>query len=423
MLKGISLVMYGIKKCSGKCLYCSAASTMDYREPKNKSTFKFDKKKTKERILEYTNVIEDSKKEPNDLNVDVWGGNPVENFNEFKQVIDFLQNDLREFRNINIHTSGNGLELQSNDIVEYLIKNNIHYQLSHDGLGQYIRTGTIDPLYWEKTKDNIIKLTKLGLLDWINCTLNNRNFSLFENKKYFDNWRKENGLMDVNTLIIKLNHIYPGTLPIDKVWNGPDIPEMYGRSACKNGETVGELSMTGGNLINYMHEFRQMGLICLTPGIENSPEWRPYINYITSQLERWGTIESEEKGPGMCRKFQMGLVDKTFAIDTIGEYCQCNLIDSSTTVKNPSGKRPKQCDTCIYTKQQECHQCGSELYEEKCHYLYQWCQVLEEFAQLRNLLNQVKQSSNCNNNCQENCHTCKDNQNNEPVYCVRNYKI
>ena len=125
----------------------------------------------------------------------------------------------------------------------------------------------------------------------------------------------------------------------------------------------------------------------------------------------------------MCRKFQMGLVDKTFAIDTIGEYCQCNLIDSSTTVKNPSGKRPKQCDTCIYTKQQECHQCGSELYEEKCHYLYQWCQVLEEFAQLRNLLNQVKQSSNCNNNCQENCHTCKDNQNNEPVYCVRNYKI
>ena len=43
--KGISLVMYGIHKCSGSCLYCSAASTMNYNEDGNKNTFKFDKEK------------------------------------------------------------------------------------------------------------------------------------------------------------------------------------------------------------------------------------------------------------------------------------------------------------------------------------------------------------------------------------------
>lgn len=34
--------MYGIKKCSGGCLYCSAASTMRYRDAKNgnEATFK-----------------------------------------------------------------------------------------------------------------------------------------------------------------------------------------------------------------------------------------------------------------------------------------------------------------------------------------------------------------------------------------------
>lgn len=414
MEAGISLVMYGIKKCSGSCLYCSAASTMNYRSKGNKSSFKFDKDKTKSRILEYTNVLENSKRGPVDLRVDVWGGNPVENFEEFKQVVDFLQEDLKEFHKVHIHTSGNGLELQSDDIVKYLIDNDIHYQLSHDGLGQYIRTGIIDPLYWEKTAPNITKLVKLGILDWINCTLNNRNYSFFENKKFFDKWRRENNIVDSN-LTIKLNHIYPGTPDVNKKWIGEDIPPLPGRSGCKKGEVIGKLSMSGGNLINYMHELRKMGIICLTPNIISNPEWKPYVNYILDQISRWGIMETEEQGNGACRKFQMGITKTNFAIDTLGEYCQCNLIDSSTTVKNPTGKRPAQCDSCIYSKQMECHMCGSENYEEDCHYLYQYCQLLEEFAQLKVLLN----SSNS-------CSCSNPNQTNnlpEPVYCVKNYKL
>ena len=429
--KSISLVMYGIKKCSGACLYCSAASTMDYRDKKNgnKKTFVFDKEKTKKRILEYTNVEEDLKNNLEvSLDVDVWGGNPVENFDEFKQTIEFCQNELKEFKNINIHTSGNGLELQSNDIVQYLIDNNIHYQLSHDGLGQWLRTGDIDPLYWDKTKDNIVKMVKLGILDWINCTLTSYNHSFFSNIDFWNKWRKENDLMNLNSLTIKLNHIYPGTPAITKKWYGKDIPgNVHGTKPCKNGQEIGDLNFTKDDLITYFHEIRKLGLICLTPNIENVPEYMPYYGYIQGQINRWQVITSE-KETGSCRNFQMGLSDKNFAIDTTGEYCQCNLIDSSTTVKNPTGWRPDECNTCVYTDQAECHMCGSETMSVCNHgYNYQWCQVLEEFAQLQELLKVIRSENQHSCNCGEGgCggnHECSCNQpdNSNAVYCVKNY--
>ena len=97
--KSISLVMYGIHKCSGSCLYCSAASTMNYNEDGNKNTFKFDKEKTKKTILEYTEIENELKRrESVILKIDIWGGNPLENFDEFKQVVDFCKNNLKEFK-------------------------------------------------------------------------------------------------------------------------------------------------------------------------------------------------------------------------------------------------------------------------------------------------------------------------------------
>lgn len=85
--------------------------------------------------------------------------------------------------------------------------------------------------------------------------------------------------------------------------------------------------------------------------------------------------EGDEKfNLGSCRQFQTKMSDKNFAIDTIGEYCQCNLIDSSTTVKNPTGLRPKECETCEFN--------------------YAWCQVLEEFAQLKLSIESLYQNSN-----------------------------
>lgn len=410
--------MYGIKKCSGSCLYCSAASTMNYNEDGNKNTFKFDRKKTKKKILEFTKVKE-ILKEGNSavLTIDIWGGNPLENFNEFKQVVDFCYNDLKDFKEIHLHTSGNGLELRDDEKVQYLIDNDIHYQLSHDGCGQFLRTGIIDPLYWKETKDNIVKLTKLGILDWINTTLNARNYSFFENIKYWNKWRFDNNLMDKD-LFIKLNHISDGTPPITKKWIFDDYKTEY---KCvippKKGEEIGDLCFHDKILSDYLHEFRKLAFICMTPGINTNPEFSPFCRYIQNQTGRWQILDEKiykNGGIGSCRQFQMGITDFNFVIDTTGNYCQCNLIDSSSSVKDPSGKRLAECESCEYNRQAECFPCGSENFPKKCEYMYAWCQTLEELAQLKEVLNLY-------NNNNENCdckHTHKD-----PVFCVKDYQI
>lgn len=410
---GISIVMHGIKKCSGSCLYCSAASTMDYRSKANKNTFVFKPEKLKAKILEFCgDALEQGKRQDGTkLNIDIWGGNPLENFEPFKKVVDFCETQLKEFREVSLHTSGNGLELQDNDLVQYLIDHNIHYQLSHDGLGQWLRTGTIDPLYWDKTKDNIVKLTRCGILDWINCTLSARNPSFFDNIEYWNKWRNENSLLDIK-LTIKLNHIYDGTPPIEKKWIYESNEQI------KKGEVIGNLCFKGKVLQEYLHEFRKLAMILFTPNIQYDAWWQPYYDYITEQASRYRKIK-EVKDAGSCVAFQRGLSDRNFAIDTKGEYCQCNLIDSSTTVKNPGAVQPDYCKDCQYKDLAECNPCGSENFPPECEYHWWWAKTLEETFQLRELLSHFNNAPK--NNC--NCEQPKGRQQRQPVFCVKDYML
>ena len=407
-VSSISIVMNGIKKCSGACLYCSASKSMGYRSTKNESTFKFYPDKLKQRILEFcAQDLENGKaQDGTQLNIDIWGGNPLENFAPFKQVVKFCENELKEFKLVKLHTSGNGLELQDRDLVDYLITHRIGYQLSHDGLGQWLRTGEIDPITWDKTKDNIVELAREGILDWINCTLSSRNPSFFDNIKYWNDWRQRNNLMSVD-LTIKLNHVYDGTTPINKKWLGKDNPQI------KNGEEIGDLCFHGDILQEYLHEFRKLALICMTPDIEKDLNWRPYVGYIIGQAERYKLINKPEEA-GSCVAFQRGLKDRNFPIDTKGEYCQCNLIDSDSKVLNPTAKQADYCKGCKYEKLAECNPCGSENFPEKCEYHWWWAKTLEETFQMLEL-RRIMMSQNNVNQC-----NCKD-KNKEPVFCVKNY--
>lgn len=395
-----SFIMYGIHKCSGTCYYCSAAKSMSYRDQANKSTFKYDWDKAEAKIFEYFKKMgwEDETCEGKAAcAVDVWGGNPVENREPFKKTIEFLETRIKpHFKDFVIHTSGNGLEMQHKGLVKYLKDHNIKYQLSHDGLGQWQRTPGIDPLYWDKTKDNLLDLVKNGNLDWINCTLSYRNYSFFANIEYWNKWRKENGIWD-KPITIKLNHIYPGTLPVNKVYDGPDDLELTHGQICK-GEIIGDLNFRGEQMNEYLHEFRKLALICLLPDIRNNKYFAPYINYTTGQMWRYKELK-KGMSPGMCRDFQAGLIDYNFAIDTIGEYSQCNLIDSSSKVLNSTASQASYCKGCKYEHQSECNSCGSENPEPfdpktgRCTYKYQWLNTLEEFAQLRVLLDALKKKS------------------------------
>lgn len=408
----ISIVMNGIKKCSGACLYCSAAKSMDYRGKDNASTFTFYPEKLKARILEFCkeSLEQGKKNDGSSLSIDIWGGNPVENFEPFKQVIKFCEEELKEFRQVRLHTSGNGLELRDKDIVDYLIEHNIHYQLSHDGCGQWLRTGEIDPLYWEETKDNIKLLWSKGILDWINCTLSARNPSFFENIEFWNKYRKDADLWNC-PITIKLNHIYDGTEPVKTKWIGKDNKYI------KHGEEIGNLCFTGDVLQEYLHEFRKLAIILFTPGIEQDPQWMPYHGYITGQAERFKTIK-DPKEAGMCVAFQRGLSDRNFAIDTKGEYCQCNLIDSDNKVLNPTAKQPEYCKNCKYKNMAECNPCGSEKFSEKCEYHWWWAKTLEETFQLielRKSFMQMQQKQMQPHQCD--CHK------KQPVFCVRDYNF
>ena len=411
----ISIVMNGIRKCSGSCLYCSAASTMDYRAKDNKNTFVFYPKKLKAKILEYCKPqldIDKQKNEGTQLAIDIWGGNPVENFDPFKKVVEFCENELKEFTLVTLHTSGNGLELRDRDIVDYLFAHDIKYQLSHDGLGQWLRTGEIDPLYWDKTKDNIKEMAQKGLLDWINCTLTSRNPSFFANIDYWNKWRKEIGIYDTRPLTIKLNHIYDGTPPIQKKWLGKDNEYI------KHGEVIGDLNFHGEVLFNYLHEFRKLAIICYTPFIKDNPEFTPYINYITGQADRYKMITRPDEA-GSCVAFQRGLKDRNFAIDTKGKYCQCNLIDSDSKVKNPKAEQPAYCKTCKYKNLAECNPCGSENFPEKCEYKWWWAKTLEEMfqvIQLRNAYESMGNNCGCGGGGECQCHE------EQPVFCVKGYR-
>lgn len=406
----VSIVMNGIKKCSGSCLYCSAASTMDYRAKDNKNTFKFYPDKLKAKILEYCEPAL-STKEPVELNVDIWGGNPLENFDPFKKVVDFCENNLKEFKSVRLHTSGNGLELRDNDLKDFLVKHNIRYQLSHDGLGQWIRTGEIDPLYWEKTKDNIADLAKRGILDWINCTLSSRNPSFFDNIDYWNKWRKEIGLDGSIPLTIKLNHIYDGTPPITKKWLGADNKYI------KHGEEIGDLNFHGEVLQNYLSEFRKLAIVCKTPGISNNWTFAPFVSYIAGQADRFTIIKNDNQ-LGACVRFQREISDKNFAIDTKGKYCQCNLIDSDNKVKNSKAEMPEYCNNCKYKKTTECNTCGSENFPEKCEYKWWWNKTLEEMFSLNEL---IKYMNNKPNNTPQHQCNCKGKSENNAVFCVKNF--
>ena len=156
----------------------------------------------------------------------------------------------------------------------------------------------------------------------------------------------------------------------------------------------------------------------MTPGMENDKKWFPYVGYITEQAGRFRMIQNAREA-GSCVAFQRGDTDKNFAIDTSGEYCQCNLIDSSSKVKNPGAKKPDYCKGCKYDKLAECNPCGSECFPEKCEFHWWWAKTLEETFQVRELSNAFRQNNN-NHVC--NCNQPKQ-RNNEPVYCIKNYTL
>lgn len=359
----LSIIMYGVHKCTGSCVYCSAASPQGYLEPTQKNNFVIEPEKIDEKVIDYFKKafgIDVTTNHNFDIQIDMWGSNPLSNFEEFVQTMKYCKSLDRFFHKVILCTSGNGLELASEKVMNLIIENDIHYQLSHDGLGQWQRTGDIDPLYWSYTKDNIAKLFKLGLVRNVNCTLSERNWSFYSNYHYWKKYFSENGI--TNIPIVKLNKVAPGTQPVNKPWTGKDNPQI------KHGEIIGNQCITE-NVDKYFAEWKKMYFDDSVP--------KEYKTYFNTQLQGYKHLGENMKNNQSCFKFQHGYQDYNFAIDTMGYYCECNLIDHDQHCNGRGKVQPEECKNCRFKDTTECNSCDTEKYEPKCIFRKKQCEMLE----------------------------------------------
>ena len=409
-----SIIANGTHSCSGGCYYCCAANSTGYTLSNYKKTdldklkeilIKNDERNYNEAFLDFPalekaldNDIKLYKNNPDTIHVDYWSADPVTGISVLREVFDFMT-DYCQTRNykLDFHTSTNGLPLIRDDIYEYLKTNNIKFQLSHDGLGQWMRTQDIDPL---KDIPNLRDAIKTGLCNWINCTLTFWNYSLLNNMGYYLSIFRElfptvftqtpnpDELRIYSNLYVKLNHIYDSTYDIKArnykgLLNGKVYTQLIdfpiGDLALRNDSELA--NKTGVHdlahvLDNYINEYWEMTKYMKGQWIG----YKPFKNYILSQLKRNRRFNSHyEKGMGWCRLFQAGKQPNTFVLDTKGRYCQCNLLDSDHQVDNPGGVQPDYCKGCRYEFAEECNGCGSVKFPDKCEYRYAWNSFLDSY--------------------------------------------
>ena len=84
-----------------------------------------------------------------EVHIDLWGGDPITNHLATQECVDFLEDFFvkKHGMKLQLNSSTGGLPLARNDIRDYYIEKGITLQISHDGCGQWMRTGDIDPLY------------------------------------------------------------------------------------------------------------------------------------------------------------------------------------------------------------------------------------------------------------------------------------
>lgn len=421
-----SFTANGTNICSGNCKYCSAAETVDYKmgvkrdniiksleeiDEKNYETFKFDLDAVT-KCFENDRQIKNRK--PGEvLHVDLWGSDPVTDFLVLQEMVEFIK-DFAKTHDMkpDLSTSTNGLPLIRDEICDYLEKENVKVQLSHDGLGQWVRTDEIDPLYDERFAPNIKRLMNNGILNMINCTLNFYNYSPLANKVYWDKYFDSIGMKDEirQNVHLKLNHIYDSDRYEIKAankngyFNGTEYEALKGKPI-GNLNFRNEKNFNSGDprldflashiLDDYIAEWYHIAVLMRDPKILNDIRWKPYTGYLSEQCKRWHMNKDTEAVTGACRAYQRykhqigdpkSWHDYTFVIDTMGKYSECNLIDSDSKVLNPGGIQADCCQYCLFRTTSECLKCGSEPYNSKCEYGYVWSKFLENVSRLDYML-------------------------------------
>ena len=329
----IDLLMANTRSCTGSCVYCSAANQKDaYRNTildtvaaKTYDEVLFDFDKLERTLKSYIG----NKKE---VRYTIWGADPLSCFLALQDTIDFLDwfNNFYNIKHIYC-TSTNGLPIADDNIVDYINKNNIKLQLSHDGVAEELRL-PIDPLV--EFQDNFKRLKYY----FINCVAHSYNTDFAANIEYFNKWA------------------IPSTKNIrfSKPMLGANWSNAINRSGFKNGKHYEELKGTvfgdfgiHENIDEYIHDAM------------NLPEpYRfnvKYTNLVDMKLNS-------------CGKFATGISKTSPHIDTLGNYTICNLVDSLGQLGNPNMKPQfSECNECRWKDSPICTGCCINPTEDTIH--------------------------------------------------------
>lgn len=380
-----SITMNNVNRCSGGCAYCIAASNMDYtlgtsliNEDAIISSCKhIDELNYNNWNYDFTKLAELLDNDPRRLKdksftFDIWGADPVTNFQCLRDIVEFLEDYKKDDETFSISASTNGLPLLRKEIVEFIRKHHLSIQLSHDGLGQYVRTKNIDPLDFPIVRE----LIREGTISAINCTLTAYNYSLFKNIDYFNGklkeifpevWSKTEMASEelskiYRKLYIKLNHIMDGEYE--------DNPALEKATGYK------KPILTGRDLDNYLEEW-DIYFEKYRNHKVNVLELMPYNRYLQNELKRGSNISDERCN--ICRKYQIGAIKYSEHVDTTGRYCDCNLQDADSPVPNRENKLPDYCKDCRFKLSGECNMCGAvPKRSDKCEFFYRWNQFLRK---------------------------------------------
>ena len=380
-MSSLSIIMSNSNHCSGRCAFCAASNktvfsrgTTDLKRTDDilYKEIKFDFNKLEQALVQHSRFSSLS-------NIQIWGGDPLTSFQSFEELYDFIQYIEDKYnKKLKVWTSTNGLPLTRDEVAEFVIKNKIKVQLSHDGVCNSFRTGDIEVL----DNSNVLELL-------------NKNITCIGCIHTFWNYRP---ILNYNWFESKLGDKMPNI----RLWSAHDgeydtkVKNVRGLLSGKEYSTLKGVEF-GDYMIRNDYEMADKYNMPIFAHIADDffDEYeRMYLNLDKYPKARNGLLSRLEMSSKLyqplCSTYHQGITDESDCIDTEGYFTECHLIDHTKHVPNPEMNKQPECKMCKYNYPNfECGLCGSmPIRTSRCQFNYR---LMQMYGRLYKLLeNEVK---------------------------------
>lgn len=404
----LAIVISGQTSCSGNCYFCHGINHnmrmgISKKDLLDSLTHFDDKTETEAQwdfpALEQTIINTRKWKTSGDkFHFSIWGTDPLTSFKNLQEIVDFLHDlGTRHNKKLHISFSTNGLPLLRDDVADFLMKSNdITFQLSHDGYGQFFRTQDVDPLKFDNTQ----QLLQANKITSISCILHQWNALVIPNYELLVNNIPKSSKCGIRLWTMHVGHYDSNQINIKGLLNGQEYEELkgvkFGDSMIRNDFALAKETGVIQLARQCDDHFRDWHHILRT---FDDHKWDRMRGIIVPRI-RAGTLvlnTTSVYGRPDCANYHHGLIDYSDSIDTLGRFTQCHLLQGDEDVPNKEFKMAKICENCKYRHQQECMMCGAmpALPEDYiCEWPYRWGQLIEEYAYSEPVAKYLNRSNN-----------------------------